>query len=237
MDIMDKEITSSSTKNVEKQAAPPPEHDVPKNKKKKKKKKRGLLKMIKVAIFVLRRRSTTSKQTSLWKRIVNAMGSFQDDPLHLDQHDQINPPQVPPLIIRASLDIRRPTTTQLTVDSSSSPLPKNNEVQLNIAPLAVVQDSPISPPSCRSQYASALNLQELDRTGGNNCGGEEYVNVDGCNDDDDDDMIEIYIDDDGDQMIDARAEEFIAYFYEQMKLQRLKSDLQNNRIYSMADHV
>ena len=50
-----------------------------------------------------------------------------------------------------------------------------------------------------SCYASAVNLQELNK------------------DNDEDDEYE----DGGDEMIDAKAEEFIAQFYQQMKLQQM----------------
>lgn len=65
-----------------------------------------------------------------------------------------------------------------------------------------------------SRYASAQNLQELDREGG------------GGNDDD--------CDYGGDEMIDAKAEVFIAQFYEQMRLQRLDSINRYNQMMKMA---
>ncbi|GAB4841741.1 hypothetical protein Ancab_022463 [Ancistrocladus abbreviatus] len=57
-----------------------------------------------------------------------------------------------------------------------------------------------------SRYASAMNLQELDDDGG--C--DEETDNDGYYD-----GIE------GDEMIDAKAEEFIAQFYQQMRLQHI----------------
>ncbi|KAJ4955433.1 hypothetical protein NE237_012216 [Protea cynaroides] len=65
-------------------------------------------------------------------------------------------------------------------------------------------------------YASAPNLQELGRTAGCNCH-------------DDIDEIEEFSDC-GDEMIDVKAEEFIARFYEQMRLQRLDSIKRYNQM-------
>ncbi|XP_022155315.1 uncharacterized protein LOC111022447 [Momordica charantia] len=59
-----------------------------------------------------------------------------------------------------------------------------------------------------SRYASAVNLQELDEDNNN---GKANVN-------------------DGDEMIDAKAEVFIAQFYEQMRLQRSNSVLQYDQM-------
>lgn len=59
-----------------------------------------------------------------------------------------------------------------------------------------------------SRYASALNLQELDKS--TNGGSDD--------DDDDDEEEEIFDDTQGDAMIDMKAEMFIAQFYAQMKI-------------------
>ncbi|XP_026436567.1 uncharacterized protein LOC113334553 [Papaver somniferum] len=183
---MEKETQTEKVEPIIPSPPPLPEHrDVfRKTTNSKKKKKRSLLKMIKVAIFMLRQTSTTSKETSLWKRIVNAVKSFHNDQLHFDENRDYHPRFS---IKMAGADVVvKPVVTS---DSSSSNSPKS--------------------PSCTSQYASAQNLQELDNS---ERGGAEYSSND-----------EIYIDEDGDIMIDARAEEFIALFYEQMRLQRSKS--------------
>ncbi|KAJ9187838.1 hypothetical protein P3X46_003253 [Hevea brasiliensis] len=56
-----------------------------------------------------------------------------------------------------------------------------------------------------SQYASATNLQELDQ-------------VDECEENEEENGL--YDDTGGDEMIDVKAEQFIAQFYQQMRLQR-----------------
>ncbi|XP_059436218.1 uncharacterized protein LOC132169155 [Corylus avellana] len=76
---------------------------------------------------------------------------------------------------------------------------------------STVSQSGASSSSCSeasvSRYASAANLAELDRS-----------------EDDDDDDHEAYRDcSGGDEMIDVKADVFIARFYEQMKLQRMDS--------------
>ncbi|KAL6968591.1 hypothetical protein U1Q18_034392, partial [Sarracenia purpurea var. burkii] len=60
------------------------------------------------------------------------------------------------------------------------------------------------------RYARAMNLLELDLKGESD-------------EDDDDESDEKFDDKGGDEMIDAKAEEFIAKFYNQMKIQHLKS--------------
>lgn len=76
-----------------------------------------------------------------------------------------------------------------------------------------VSQSGVSSSSCSeasvSRYASVANLEELDRSE---------------DDDDDDDDDAAYNDcDGGDEMIDVKADMFIARFYEQMRLQRMDS--------------
>ncbi|KAK9086333.1 hypothetical protein Syun_028727 [Stephania yunnanensis] len=89
------------------------------------------------------------------------------------------------------------TTTPIAVDSrnvDAPMLPKLSSVGSNASSTFSID--------IISQYASAENLQELDNKGGEDDGGDT------C---------------DGDKTIDARAEEFIAKFYEQMRLQRVDS--------------
>ncbi|KAK7278204.1 hypothetical protein RJT34_23229 [Clitoria ternatea] len=61
-----------------------------------------------------------------------------------------------------------------------------------------------------SRYASAVGLNEMVEEEEEESGKEEVVVKENC-----------YIDDDGDEMIDAKAEEFIAQFYQQMRMQDL----------------
>ncbi|XP_010259379.1 PREDICTED: uncharacterized protein LOC104598838 [Nelumbo nucifera] len=155
--------------------------------KKMKKKKNGPLNLIKIALFMLRHRSAGKSNSvhvgvatkSLWKRLLGAMRLLQ---LH---HQS----PLPPITIE-----NNPTTVEAFQDvhpqPSSLPLPPKSTTL-----------TPSSSTDSMSRYASAQNLQELDRS----------------EQDEDGD------DDNGDEMIDAKAEEFIARFYEQMRLQHLNS--------------
>ncbi|OVA16831.1 Protein of unknown function DUF761 [Macleaya cordata] len=161
-------------------------------------KKRGALHVLKVALFMLRGGSNKKSKSvqvevaskGLWKKLVGAMR-----PLH---HHQLPNQNSPP----RSIQTGPPTSNPKANDSFHDVLPPPMSPQL------VHPDTPSSSSSVdsMSRYASAQNLQELDRT-------EESNNCD------------IVIEDDyfygGDALIDAKAEEFIAQFYEQMRLQQL----------------
>ncbi|KAI3951177.1 hypothetical protein MKW98_028581, partial [Papaver atlanticum] len=150
---MEKETQTEKVEPIIPSPPPLPEHrDVSRNttNSKKKKKKRSLLKMIKVAVFMLRQTSTTSKETSLWKRIVNAVKSFHNDQLHFDENRDYHP-RFSIKMAGADVVVKPIALTTATSDSSSSNSPKS--------------------PSCTSQYASAQNLQELDNS---EHGGSEY---------------------------------------------------------------
>ncbi|KAF3436516.1 hypothetical protein FNV43_RR23608 [Rhamnella rubrinervis] len=143
------------------------------------KKRRGGVRLLKVALFMIRRRSEKSKSVDvasrgLWKRLVGSMR-----PLHL----QGNPASPPPVIKNEPNMTPR---SELYEDVQLGPHSPRGAM------------SSASSEDGMSRYASAVNLQELDPTNG-----EDEI--------------------DGDDMIDAKAEEFIAQFYEQMKLQRLDS--------------
>ncbi|KAG7025579.1 hypothetical protein SDJN02_12076, partial [Cucurbita argyrosperma subsp. argyrosperma] len=153
-----------------------------------KKKSGGVMKIFKVALFMLRRRSNKSKATvdtgsdkSVWRRLVGSMR-----PLHV-QGNESPPMSLPPLKSKKNLE-ELPTTWSLSPSSPSSSLSFTRTSR--------------SSSFGTSKYASAINLQELD----------------GRNDDDNDKNV-IEDNNGGDEMIDAKAEEFIAQFYEQMRLQ------------------
>jgi len=126
------------------------------------------------------------------------------------------------LLKAASFLLRRPKKTKSFPTSSHD---HRNQVQearssMSSSPMAPEQSdqdvrSPVSrsgysSSSCSevsaSRYASAVNLQELDRI-----------------EDNDDGDDEAYADCGGDEMIDSKADEFIAQFYEQIRLQRMNS--------------
>lgn len=142
------------------------------------KKRRGGVRLLKVALFMIRRRSEKSKSVNmasrgLWKRLVGSMR-----PLHLQGN-------TPPAI---ELEPNMTPRTERYEDVQFGP----------VSPRGAASSS--SSVDSMSRYASAVNLQELDPTNGDEDNEEN-----------------------GDDMIDAKAEQFIAQFYEQIKLQRMDS--------------
>lgn len=150
----------------------------------KKKRSGGAMHILQLALFMLRRRHRSdgkSKPTSFeaqaqavvstkgtWKRLV---GSIR--PLHLQTTSNPTPPSSVHTSERYE-DVLPPPMSPARTDDLAS------------------EDG------MSSRYASAVNLQELDRT------------------DEDNDNAAIV-----NANIDAKAEEFIAQFYQQMRLQRL----------------
>ncbi|XP_068339740.1 uncharacterized protein [Pyrus communis] len=169
-----------------------------------KKKRRGAIQILQVAAFMLRRRRSSDKfksksipasfeaeavasSKSTWKRLV---GSIR--PLHL-QSGSSNP------------STPSASSTRSTHERSSS-IERYEDVLL--PPMSPARtDDLSSEDGMTSRYASAVSLQELDRTEDHDtnaiaaCPGAATH----------------------DQNIDAKAEEFIAQFYQQMRLQRLDS--------------
>lgn len=157
-------------------------------------------------MFMLRRGSNKKSKSvhlevaskGIWKKVVGAMR-----PLHQIPNQNSPPP---------SIDLPAGTPTNPKgIDSFHS---FHDELAPPMSPMSpqVHPDTPSSSSSSSvdsmSRYASAQNLQELDRSEESN----------GC---------DIVIEDDadyfygGDALIDAKADEFIAQFYEQMRLQQL----------------
>ncbi|XP_023004875.1 uncharacterized protein LOC111498054 [Cucurbita maxima] len=154
-----------------------------------KKKSGGVMKIFKVALLMLRRRSNKSKATvdtgsdkSVWRQLVGSMR-----PLHVQGNESPPTISLPPLKPKKNLE-ELPTTCSLSPSSPSSLLSFTRTSR--------------SSSFGTSKYASAINLQELE----------------GRNDDDNDKNV-IEDDNGGDEMIDAKAEEFITQFYEQMRRQ------------------
>ncbi|XP_027349409.1 uncharacterized protein LOC113861017 [Abrus precatorius] len=79
-----------------------------------------------------------------------------------------------------------------------------------VSDIPASEEEPYSPSPTSSRYASAVGLNELVQ--GDEENEKKEVIVEECEEHDD-----------GDEMIDAKAEEFITHFYEQIRLQRLES--------------
>lgn len=176
-------------------------HDQPSMspKSKKDKKKRGPLHLARVALFMLRRgqpkkpplhveaaAATTGTLTKL-------VGSMR--PLHLHDNDNDND----------NVDGKSlPGLTCVNVHVHASPKASCEHFEDVFPPPSPSDGDPSS-----SRYASAQNLQELDR----NYEEEE----------EEEEEWRGQVVGEGDQMIDTKADEFIAQFYKQMGLQLLDS--------------
>lgn len=164
------------------------------------KKKRGGNQILQAAMFLLRRRPSKKNlkapsvervaSKNAWKRLVGSMR-----PLHLQ--DNPSSPRSPPVF-----EIAAPSTPTGSEAGYEDVLPP----PMSPAHATDFMSRSSSEDSMQSRYASAVNLQELDRS----------------EQDDDkskDKGTDVY--DGEDEHIDAKAEEFIAQFYHQMNLQPL----------------
>ncbi|CAK9310151.1 unnamed protein product [Citrullus colocynthis] len=165
-----------------------------------KKKSGGAVQIFKVVLFMLRRRQSKKPKVSvdmgsekgLWRRL---LGSIR--PLHIQGNKS------PPTVARVDMSLAPSKPKKEVFEGALMPLPSPSP-----SPSPSLSSSSFSRTSRSSsfgtsQYASATNLQELDD------------NIDGNND-----KSAMEDDNGGDEMIDAKAEEFIAQFYEQMRRQR-----------------
>lgn len=160
------------------------------------KKKRGAMHLLRTALFIIRRGSGKKSKPAIQIEVAasgvlnKVVGSMR--PLHMQGHQS-------PLREAAA---PAPVLT----------LPSPGEHFVDVLPASPVSTlaRPYSPShsstsgGSTSRYASAVNLQEL---------------AEGESDDDEDDEGSAYDANGGDDMIDAKAEEFIAQFYQQMRAQ------------------
>ncbi|KAK2649591.1 hypothetical protein Ddye_017080 [Dipteronia dyeriana] len=163
------------------------------------KKKRSAMHILRVALYMFRRKSSKSK-TSIhvdvaskgpWKKVLAAIR-----PLHLQSHQ--SPTKFD---IEAQAQAPAPATSMI------------EHFEDVFSPKDIASPStPCSSVDGMSQYASALNLQELDV----------------CTEDEEEDDMH-YDEDGGDEMIDTKAEQFINNFYEQMRLQQREYMSRHNK--------
>ncbi|KAA8543047.1 hypothetical protein F0562_021458 [Nyssa sinensis] len=166
-----------------------------------KKKKRGPFSLLKAALFMTRHRSN-GKSKSLQVEVASKgmlnkiVGSMR--PLHLQDDDS-----PPPLLI------------------ANSPSPTVEPYEDLLSPPMSPASSSSSSADSMSRYASATNLQELEKGGESRYASaadlRELDNEEGESDDEIDDNMA------GDDMINVKAEEFIAHFYRQMRIQSQES--------------
>ncbi|KAJ6674982.1 COTTON FIBER PROTEIN [Salix viminalis] len=160
------------------------------------KKKRSPLHILRVANYMLSLKSGKSKTAhtdvvSKWKKLLSSMR-----PLHINSSQS-----TPRSIGREKVPMA--TLTSKDVYEPSEAFEDVEQLEVLTPPWSPAPKSTAGSSSGQtSQYASAQNLQELD---------------DQRDEDDEDDSY--YDDKYGDEMIDMKAEEFIAKFYDQMKFQ------------------
>ncbi|XP_027063718.1 uncharacterized protein [Coffea arabica] len=171
-----------------------------------KKKKKRPLGFFRAALMLLRSDSKSKKKPPPAPDVVDPddrihsktkwekmVGSMR--PLHLQDNRSLSPASPP-----------RPGVESL---ESEDLIYNNSSAMMSIHQYQPSSPSPstVSSGGTMSQYASASNLQELE---------QDYYQ--GNDDDDPDEVFDALC---GDEMIDAKAEEFIAQFYQQMKLQQI----------------
>ncbi|GKU86969.1 hypothetical protein SLEP1_g1432 [Rubroshorea leprosula] len=162
------------------------------------KKKRSAFQVIKAAIYLLQNKSSKHKSKSM-NLDVPSKGSWKAvlgsmRPMHLNNNVHSPPPAFQDKRITFSPEHDRPSSEELFTP-----------------PFSPFQDTATSSSysSCGvSRYTSATNLQELQNS-------EESSG-------DESDQCARY-DDNGDEMIDAKAEEFINQFYQQIRIQNLEN--------------
>ncbi|PON72428.1 cotton fiber protein [Trema orientale] len=174
------------------------------------KKRRGAAHLIKVALYMIRRRSGKSKSVDMasggmWNRLVGSMRPLH----HLHSHSSPsllalkNEPHDHDhdVIIRSVQEApMSPGASSITTSSSS-----DQDRMSRYASAANLQEL-----DTESRYASAVNLRDLDHETDESESEDHH-------------QTSSYDENGGDEMIDAKAEEFIAQFYEQIRLQRLNS--------------
>ncbi|KAI3449420.1 hypothetical protein Pfo_006085 [Paulownia fortunei] len=164
----------------------------------KKKKKSGAFGIFRAALFMLRKKpgekgtkKTITKQNSTASKANWTKLVGSMRPLSLQETDQSPPPQQQQPLATERIEEMIPPQKQ----------PSAAERLEEMIPPA----SPAASSSCgtMSQYASAASLRDLYNSS-----------------DDEEDPDEVFDAICGDEMIDAKAEEFIAQFYKQMQLQK-----------------
>ncbi|CAN0888853.1 hypothetical protein LINGRAHAP2_LOCUS15954 [Linum grandiflorum] len=154
----------------------PISHGFPPRNKKMKNKITGPMQLIKIALYMITKKSSKGKPSSSaaakWKKLLGLVR-----PLHVESRNQL-PSSSPPPVPCIEVPQRDPEGDR----GLESP----------------------SPAAAMTPYASADNLMELDQPEENNQEEENDNYYDGI---------------EGDEMIDTKAEEFIARFYRQMRLQ------------------
>ncbi|PON61670.1 cotton fiber protein [Parasponia andersonii] len=175
------------------------------------KNRRGAAHLIKVALYMIRRRSRKSNKSvdmasgGMWNRLVGSMRPLH----HLHSHsspnllalkNELHDHDHDVIISSVQAAPMSPGASSITTSSSS-----DQDGMSRYASAANLQEL-----DTESRYASAVNLRDLDHETDESESEDHHQTTS-------------YDENGGDEMIDAKAEEFIAQFYEQIRLQRLNS--------------
>ncbi|KAL7151113.1 hypothetical protein ABFS83_04G009300 [Erythranthe nasuta] len=194
-----------------------------------KKKKSGAFGIFRAALLMLRKwpgekkaaKKTVSKQKSTasngsWAKLVGSMrplSGLQEAPASSPPHQatpvaaaddgETNPPQK-----QGAIEDEETIPAQKSASASPDPAEISREETISAASPAASSSSSSSSSSrgTMSQYASAASLRDL-------------YNSSDDEDEEEEDPDEVFDAITGDEMIDAKAEEFIAQFYKQIQLQ------------------
>ncbi|CAN6876624.1 unnamed protein product [Brassica oleracea var. botrytis] len=156
-----------------------------------------------VVMFMLRRRRRRKAfNTRFWRRVVESVRKVHSEITIMPTSKSTNTILLPPAPLPA-------TTTEISQDGGDDADVINDESGDRLTEaIEIFTAASSSSSSGISGYASAMSLRDLDH---------HYDDED----EDDDDDVDCYSDvEEGDEMIDEKAEEFIVRFYEQMKMQK-----------------
>ncbi|KAJ8559271.1 hypothetical protein K7X08_003329 [Anisodus acutangulus] len=179
----------------------------------KKKKPPGIFGFFKAAMFVLRHRTkgkqkaaqvAVSTQQGDWKKLVGSMR-----PLHLQDNNNINTSPGYCAMSISSPSALSSSSGPMSQYASANDLKALDDTKSQYASANDLKSLDVDVPASSgtmSQYASANNLQELDE--------EE---------DEEEDPDQVFDAISADDMIDAKAEQFILQFYQQMRRQNIDS--------------
>ncbi|GFZ04553.1 hypothetical protein Acr_17g0001250 [Actinidia rufa] len=191
------------------------------------KKKKGAFTLLKAAMLMVRRRPGGKTKPTVPLEVAASKGMLKKligsmRPLHLPDNNH-SPPPLPPAVAQ-------PRSPPPTIDTS------DNGGSVTMSTLLTLSQDRSLASSSSSEYGSATNLQELDKTPDSRyASAENLLDLNGETDDEDNDDNDYKGTDDtaGDEMIDMKAEEFIAHFYKQMKMQHLESVQRHNSMMMM----
>ncbi|XVF72704.1 hypothetical protein PTKIN_Ptkin12aG0141700 [Pterospermum kingtungense] len=163
-----------------------------------KKRKRSAMDVLRLALYMLGWKSSKSKSKSIE---VNAVSSFSWRGLLCSMR---------PMHLQSDESPRSHIQTIPAIMSEPEPIPVGDQQK----------EEPITPPLSPKEYVSAHSPNFSISSYGSESDLSHYASPSNQEIHVSEDDYE-YDDDGGDEMIDAKAEEFIAYFYEQMRLQNL----------------